>query len=134
MDAQDKEIKEALSKYKKIAVVGLSPDESRPSFGVSLYMQKHGYKITPVRPGGLEILGEKSVDNLKDVPKPVEIVDVFRNSDAVPQIVDEAIKAGAKVLCLQMGVMHPLTEEKARAAGLKVFSDLCIKVEHARLF
>jgi uncharacterized protein len=130
---QDDEIREALTKYKRIAVVGLSPDPDRPSFEVSSYMQSQGYSITPVRPGGETILGAKAVDGLKDVSKPVEIVDVFRKSDAVPAIVDEAIAVGAKVLWLQEGVTHPSAEEKARKAGLKVFSDLCILKEHHRL-
>ena len=131
--SQDNEMKEALTKYKRIAVVGLSPDPDRPSYGVTHYMQSQGYEIVPVRPGGETILGVQSVAALKDVPKPVEIVDVFRKSEAVPQIVDEAIAAGAKVLWLQEGVMHPEAEEKARKAGLKVFSDLCILKEHYRL-
>jgi predicted CoA-binding protein len=129
----DQEIIEALTKYKKIAVVGLSPDPDRPSFGVSQYMQSQGYQITPVRPGGEVILGEKSVGALKELSAPVEIVDVFRKSDAVPAIVDEAIAVKAKVLWLQEGVVHPEAEEKARKAGLMVFSDLCILKEHARL-
>ena len=127
-------IKEALSKYKKIAVVGLSPDPGRPSFGVSKYMQSHGYEIIPVRPpGGEEILGVKSVATLADIKGPLEIVDVFRKSDAVPEIVDEAIGLKAKVLWLQEGVFHPIAEEKARKAGLIVFSDLCILKEHAKI-
>ena len=128
------DIKEVLTKYKRIAVVGISPDESRPSFGVSEYMQSQGYEIFPVRPGGETILGVKAVDDLSQVAKPVEIVDVFRRSENVPEIVDQAIAVGAKVLWLQEGVMHPVAEEKARAAGLKVFSDLCILKEHRRLF
>jgi predicted CoA-binding protein len=130
---QDNEIKEALTKYKRIAVVGLSPNPDRPSFGVSHYMQSEGYEIVPVRPGGEVILGVKSVENLEKVPAPVEIVDVFRNSDAVPDIVDEAIAVGAKVLWLQEGVTHSDAEAKAKKAGLKVFSNLCILKEHARL-
>jgi uncharacterized protein len=133
MNNSDNDIKEALSKYRRIAVVGLSPDPDRPSFGVSQYMQSQGYDITPVRPGDDTILGKKSVNSLKELTGPVEIVDVFRKSDAVPQIVDEAIAAGAKVLWLQEGVTNPVAEEKARKAGLKVFSDLCILKEHARL-
>src|SRR6202022_4739611 len=102
-------------KNKKIAVVGLSPDPTRPSFGVSQYMQAQGYEITPIRPEpSEEILGVSSIESLSDLPKPVEIVNVFRRSDAVPQIVEEAIAVGAKVLWLQEGVMHPVAEEKAR--------------------
>ncbi len=133
MSNKDEEIKNVLATYKRIAVVGLSSDASRPSFGVTQYMQSKGYKITPVRPGGELILGEKSIDSLALLPKPVEIVDVFRKSDAVPQIVEEAIAVGAKVLWLQEGVIHPEAEEKARKAGLKVFSNVCILKEHAKL-
>src|ERR1700741_3404895 len=125
----DEKIRNALKHYKKIAVVGLSPDVDRPRFGVSQYMQSKGYKIIPVRPGGGQILGENVVSSLSDVPSPVEIVDVFRKSDAVPQIVEEAIKVGAKVLWLQEGVTHPVAEEKARASVLKVFSNYCIGKE-----
>jgi predicted CoA-binding protein len=131
---QIEEIKKVLTTFKKIAVVGLSPDPERPSFGVSQYMQDQGYEIIPVRPpAGTEILGVKSVGRLSDVPGPLEIVDVFRNSDAVPEIVDEAIKLKAKVLWLQEGVSHPASEAKARAAGIRVFSNLCILKEHVRL-
>ncbi len=125
-------IKKALQ-YKKIAVVGLSPDPTRPSFGVSAYMQANGYEITPVRPDNVSILGVPSVGSLSELSKPVEIVDVFRKSDAVPAIVDEAIAVGAKVLWLQEGVFNPVAEEKARAAGLIVISDRCILKEHSRL-
>lgn len=129
----DSEIQEILKRYKKIAVVGLSPDPDRPSFGVSQYMQSQGYQITPVRPGGGVILGVKAVDSLEEVTRPVEIVDVFRKSEAVPAIVMDAIRVGAKVLWLQEGVTHPAAEEKARQAGLKVVSDRCILKEHHRL-
>lgn len=131
---QDEEIKKVLETYKNIAVVGLSPDPSRPSYGVSQYMQSQGYNIFPVRPGPSEkILGVNSVEKLKDVPQPLEIVDVFRRNEAVPEVVEDAIAAGAKVLWLQEGVTHPVAEERARRAGLKVFSDLCILKEYARL-
>jgi predicted CoA-binding protein len=130
--ANQDDIKKALQ-YKKIAVVGLSPDPSRPSYGVSNYMQEHGYEITPVRPGGEVVLGKKSVDTLSDVSGPLEIVDVFRKSDAVPEIVDEAIRLKAKVLWLQEGVTHHIAEEKARNAGLIVISDRCILKEHHKL-
>ncbi|MBK9294037.1 MAG: CoA-binding protein [Oligoflexia bacterium] len=128
------EIKNILQKFKKIAVVGLSPDTSRPSYGVSRYMQEHGYEITPVRPGNEVILGVKSVESLKDLPQPVEIVDVFRKSEAVGEIVDEAISVKAKVLWLQEGVTNPVAEEKARQAGIIVISDKCILKEHRRRF
>jgi predicted CoA-binding protein len=127
------EIKTILQNYKKIAVVGLSPEQSKPSYGVSAYMQDQGYSITPVRPDGAVILGVKSVSRLSELPSPVEIVNVFRKSEAVPAIVDEAIAVGAKVLWLQEGVVHPQAEEKARQAGLLVVSDRCILKEHRKL-
>lgn len=130
----DQTIKDVLTKYKKIAVVGLSPEMHRPSYGVSQYMKSCGYEITPVRPDGAVIFGVKSVASLSEVPGEIQIVDVFRKSEAVPEIVDEAIKVKAKVLWLQEGVTHPVAEEKARAAGIIVISDRCILKEHSRLF
>ena len=129
----DQVMRQILSQFRRIAVVGLSPDPARPSFGVSQYMQSQGYEITPVRPGGETILGVKAVENLSDVPDPLEIVDVFRKSEAVPEIVDEAIRLKAKALWLQEGVVHPAAEEKARKAGLLVVSNRCILKEHRRL-
>ena len=129
----DNEIKEIFEKYKKIAVIGLSPNSSRPSFGVTKYLVNVGFDVVGVRPGIREVMGLKVYESLTAVPQPIEIVDVFRNSEFVPQIVDEAIRVKAKVLWLQEGVTHPEAEEKARAAGLKVISDRCILKEHRRL-
>ena len=129
----DIEIKEIFEKYKKIAVIGLSPNSSRPSFGVTKYLVNAGFDVVGVRPGIREVMGLKVYESLTAVPQPIEIVDVFRNSEFVPQIVDEAIRVKAKVLWLQEGVTHPEAEEKARAAGLKVISDRCILKEHRRL-
>lgn len=131
--ATDQQIIEALNQYKKIAVVGLSPNPGRPSHGVSAYMQANGYEITPVRPGGVTVFGIPSVDTLDDVPRPLEIVNVFRRSEFVPEITEQAIKGQAKVLWLQEGVFDPVSEEKARKAGLLVISDRCILKEHRRL-
>ncbi len=117
---------EALKKYKRVCVVGISPDETRPSYGVSTYLQEKGYQLQFVRPGGETILGVSCKDSISEFKGQLEIVDVFRRSDAVPEIVDQAIAAGAKVIWLQEGVMHPVAEDKARKAGLIVFSDLCI--------
>jgi predicted CoA-binding protein len=123
---------EILRTYKTIAVVGLSPNRMRPSYGVSDYMKRSGYRIIPVNPGHTEILGEKSYRTLDEVPEPVEIVNVFRRSDYVPDIVDAAIRKGAKVLWLQEGVYNEQAAEKARAAGLEVVMDTCILKEHRR--
>ena len=125
-------IETILKQSKTIAVVGLSPKPDRASYGVASYMQSAGYRIVPVRPGEEEILGEKVYESLREIPFPVDIVDVFRRSETVGPIADEAIEIGAKVLWLQEGVTHPDAEEKARAAGLAVVSDRCILKEHRK--
>jgi uncharacterized protein len=130
----DQIIKQVLEKYKKIAVIGLSPRPNRPSFGVTQYMMSQGYETVGVRPGGLkDIMGRPVYEALKDVPGPLEIVDVFRANEFIPDVVDEVIAAGAKVLWLQLGVTHPAAEKKARDHGVTVISDRCILVEHRRL-
>lgn len=126
-------IAEMLKNSKTIAVVGLSATRMRPSYGVAEYMQRAGYRIIPVNPQEAEILGEKCYARLEDVPEPIDIVDVFRRSEFVPEIVDSAIAVGAKALWLQEGVIHETAAEKARQAGLSVVMDRCILKEHARL-
>jgi predicted CoA-binding protein len=121
----------ALLAMRNIAVVGLSDDPGRTSYSVSRYMQQHGYHIIPVNPSIGEALGEKAYSSLADVPGPLELVNVFRRSEFVAQVVDEAIAAGAKGLWLQVGVMDAQAAEKARAAGLLVVMNRCIMVEHA---
>jgi predicted CoA-binding protein len=98
--------KEILQKYKRIAVVGLSSDPGRASHGVSRYMQKSGYVITPVNPNEVEVLGEKAFASLDEAPGPIEIVDIFRRAEFVPEIVDAAIRRNAKVIWMQLGVVH----------------------------
>jgi len=122
-----------LREYKRIAVVGMSPKEERPSNFVAMYMAHHGYEITPVNPGHSQIAGLKCYRSLREVPQPVEIVDVFRDSSAVPGVVEDAIEVGAKVLWLQVGVVHAEAAQRAKDAGLIVVMDRCIKVDHARL-
>jgi predicted CoA-binding protein len=122
-----------LRNAKVIAVVGLSSRRSRPSYGVSEYMQSSGYRIIPVNPNETEILGEKVYASLEDVPFPVDIVDVFRRSEQVPGVVDAAIRIGAKGIWMQEGVVHEEAAEKARAAGLEVVMDRCILKEHRKL-
>jgi predicted CoA-binding protein len=124
---------EILRNARTIAVVGLSPNPARASYGVSRYMQQAGYKIIPVNPGHKEILGERSYARLDDVTEPVDIVNVFRRAEYVPDIVDSAIRMGAKALWLQEGIVHEEAAEKARAAGLDVVMDRCIYREHARM-
>ena len=122
-----------LSKYRTIAVVGLSPNRARPSHSVSEYMKRAGYRIIPVNPGHAEILGEKCYRTLDDVTEPVDIVNVFRRSEYVPDIAEMAIRKGAKVLWLQEGIIHKEAAEKARAAGLEVVMNTCILKEHMRV-
>ncbi len=131
MTASPEEIKAILQTYKVVAVVGLSPKAERPSFLVAQYLKDHGYRIVPVNPGQKEILGEKCYPSLKAVPFPIEVVDIFRNVEAIPGIVDEAIAAGAKVVWMQQGLVEPLSAQKAQEAGLQVVMDRCMKVEHA---
>jgi uncharacterized protein len=118
---------------KTIAVVGLSNRRSRPSYGVSEYMQSQGYKIIPVNPNESEILGEKARASLQDVPEHVDIVDIFRRAECVPEIVDAAIRIGAGAVWMQEGVIHEEAAAKARAAGLDVVMDRCILKEHQRM-
>ena len=129
----DAEIIEMLRAAKTIAVVGLSSKRLRPSNGVAAYLQQQGYRIIPVNPVETEVLGEKAYASLREVPEKIDIVDVFRQPDAVPEVVDEAIAIGAPYLWLQEGVVHEEAAEKARAAGLKVVMDRCILTEHRRL-
>jgi predicted CoA-binding protein len=126
--------KEILQKYKKIAVVGLSSDPGRASHGVSHYMQNSGYEITPVNPNEVKVLGEKAYASLDEVPGPIEIVDIFRRPEFVPDVVDAAIRRGAKVIWMQLGVVHENAAQRARAAGLEVVMDLCILQEHMKHF
>jgi predicted CoA-binding protein len=118
---------------KTIAVVGLSSRRSRPSYGVSEYMQAQGYRIIPVNPNESEILGEKSYATLEEIPDRVDIVDIFRRSDAVAEVVDSAIKIGAKGIWMQEGVVDEVSAAKARAAGMEVVMDHCILKEHMKM-
>ena len=115
-----------------IAIVGLSKDPLRPSYFIGFYLKRHGYKVVPVNPREPEVLGEKSYPTLKDIPFPVDVVDVFRRPDAVPQIARDAVAIGAKALWLQFGVISPEGARIAEDAGLAVVMDRCMKVEHAR--
>ena len=132
-DYQDpKVILRALSGARTVAIVGLSKDPLRPSNFIGFYLKRHGYKVVPVNPREPEILGEKSYPSLGDIPFPVDIVDVFRRPDAVPDIAREAVAIKAKVLWLQFGVISPEAAKIATDGGLDVVMDRCMKVEHAR--
>ena len=126
------EIGELLKKSKVIAVVGLSDSPLRPSYGVSAYMQSHGYRIIPVNPVIKGALGEKAVSALADVQEKIDIIDVFRRSEFVPEIVDEAIRLKVPAIWLQEDVIHEEAAEKARRAGILVVMDKCILKEHRR--
>ncbi len=125
--------KELLDTCQTIAVVGLSSNSLRPSYGVSAYLQRVGYRIIPVNPVEKEILGEKCYASLLDIPEPVDIVDVFRNPDSVGPIADDAIAIGAKCLWLQEGVINTEAAEKAANSGMKVVMDHCILKIHRSL-
>ena len=126
------DIKDILTRYRTVAVVGLSPDSGKPSHEVALYLQRAGYRIIPVNPAVAEVFGEKSYPTLADVPEEVEIVDVFRRSEFVPEIVEQAIAKGAKVVWMQEGVVHEEAARRAREAGLQVVMDRCMLKEHVK--
>ena len=129
----DAEIKKLLEKYRRVAVVGLSDRPDRPSYGVAEYLRDAGYEITPVNPQIDAWEGIPALDSLAELQPPVEIVDVFRRPEHVPEVVDDAIAAGAKLIWLQLGIVNEAAAQKARDAGITVIQDLCLKVEHRRL-
>jgi len=125
---------ELLKTSHTIAVVGLSSRRHRPSYGVAEYLQSVGYRVIPVNPAETQVLGEKCYARLEDVPDTVDIVDVFRRSEFVPEIVDSAIRIRARGVWMQEGVMHPEAAERARRAGLVVIMNACILKEHIKRF
>ena len=127
-------LRRILGENRVIAVVGLSADWYRPSFFAAKYMQEHGYRVIPVNPKYAEILGEKCYPTLRAIPEKVQIVDVFRKTQDVPPIAEEAIAIGAKVLWQQLGVKNEAAAARARTAGVETVMDRCVKIEHARLF
>jgi predicted CoA-binding protein len=132
VQASAAEIAEILYNYRVVAVIGLSDDPNRPSYRVARYLQEHGYRIVPVNPACQEILGERCYAGLRDIPFPVDIVDIFRKVEAIPEIVAEAIAVGAKVVWMQQGLEEPHSARQARQAGLRVVMDRCMKVEHGQ--
>ena len=134
-------LRRILGVCRTIAVVGLSPQWHRPSFFAAKYMQSHGYRIVPVNPVATEILGERSYPSvaaaanaLAGQGQKIDMVDCFRKSEDIPPIADEAIAIGARCLWMQIGVINEAAAQKARAAGLDVVMNRCVKIEHARLF
>lgn len=128
-----KQISEILRIGRTIAVVGLSAKRYRPSYGVAEYMQRAGYRIIPVNPHETEVLGEKCYPDIESVPEPIDIVDIFRRSEFVPEIVEAAIRKGAKAIWMQEGVIHEEAARRAKEAGLEVVMDRCILKYHRRL-
>ena len=125
-------IRDILLSSRTVAIVGLSPDDLRASNFIGFYLRRHGYRVIPVNPRATEIFGEKSYGSLREIPVPVDAVDVFRRPEAVPEIAREAVAIGAKALWLQFGVISLEGARIAEEGGLKVVIDRCMKVEHAR--
>ena len=134
MRAEDEAaIAELLVSAKTIAVVGLSSKPFRPSYGVAQYLQSSGYRIIPVNPNESKVLGEKCYARLEDIPEKIDIVDIFRRSELVPEIVEAAIRIGARAVWMQLGVVNEPSAQKARRAGLFVVMDVCIAQELHKL-
>jgi len=129
----NRNIPDYLKRYRKIAVVGLSADPTRPSYKVSEYLQYQGYRIFPVNPKYEDILGEDSYKNLVDIPDKIEIVNIFRKPNTIMPIIEEAIQKEAKVIWMQLGVINEEAARMALEAGIDVVMDRCIRVEHAAL-
>jgi len=127
-------LRRILKENRVIAVVGLSADWYRPSYFAAKYMQEHGYRVIPVNPKYDSILGEKCYRSLRDIPERVDIVDVFRKTQDVMPVAEDAVAIGAKVLWQQLGVRNEAAAARARAAGLEAVVDRCVKIEHGRLF
>ena len=129
-----RDLRRILNDYKRVAIVGLSADWSRPSNFAAKYLLDHGFEVIPVNPKYDEILGQKCYPDLESIPTPVDVVDLFQRVDRIPPFVDQAIKIGAKVVWMQLGIIHEEAAQKARDAGLEVVMDRCMKIEYARLF
>jgi uncharacterized protein len=129
----DAEIKHILESSKTVAIVGLSDKPDRDSYRVAEYLQLQGFRIIPVNPSVASVLGERSYASVADIPEKMDVVDIFRKPDAVGPVVDEAIAAGARVVWMQLGSVNHAAAEAARAAGLEVVMDRCMKLEHQRL-
>lgn len=129
----DREITDLLRSSKNIAVVGLSSNPMRPSFGVSRFLQRQGFRVIPVNPNETEVLGERAYPSVQDVPDEIDIVDIFRRPARVPEVVDQALAKGARCIWMQEGVINHEAAAKAEAAGLSVVMDRCILKELARL-
>lgn len=127
-------LRRILDMARSVAVVGLSQNWHRPSNFAAKYLQHKGYRVIPVNPSYREVLGETCYPDLRAIPEPVDIVDCFRRAEDIPPLVEDAIAIGAKVVWMQLGIVNVDAALRARAAGLEVVMDRCIKIEHARLF
>jgi len=127
-------LRRILNSYKRVAMVGLSADWWRPSFFAAKYLLEHGFEVIPVNPKYEEILGQKCYPDLKSIPTPVDVVDLFQKAERVPLFVDAAIEIGAKVVWMQLGIVNEEAAQKVRDAGLEVVMDRCMKIEYARIF
>jgi predicted CoA-binding protein len=132
---EDRELRILLGDAKTVAVVGLSSNPDRPSFGVAAYLRRHGYRIVPVNPNERDVLGERAFASLLDVPPdlPIDVVDVFRRPEATPEVARQAVRVGAKVLWLQEGVVSDVAYRIASDAGLEVIMGVCIRSTRQRL-
>jgi predicted CoA-binding protein len=126
-------LRRILAQSRTIAVVGLSANWYRPSYFAAKYMQDHGYRIIPVNPNYDEVLGERCYRSVTDIPESVDIVDCFRRADEMPALAAEAVRKGAKVLWMQLGIHNDDAAAAADAAGLDVVANRCVKIEHARI-
>ena len=124
-----KDIDRILTQYRTVAIVGASADPERPSYRVANFLKSEGYRIIPVTPKGGEILGEKVYPNLSSIPMPVDVVDIFRRSEEIPPVVDEAIAIGARAVWMQEGLINEEAAERARKAGLTVVMNHCMRKE-----
>jgi hypothetical protein len=129
----DQMMKDILISTKTIASVGLSSNQEKESYWIASYLKEQGYHVIPVNPTADEILGEKAYPDLESIPEQIDVVQVFRRSEDVPPVVDSAIKAGAKVVWMQEGIVNEQAAQKAREAGLQVVMDACMRMTHRRL-
>jgi predicted CoA-binding protein len=134
MTMNDAELRRLYQSIHTIATVGISANRDRPSFGVTLYLKTHGYRIIPVNPTIKEVHGDPAYADLLAIPDKVDVVQIFRKPEDVPPVVDQAIQIGAKVVWMQEGIVNEEAARKAEAAGLVVVMDRCMRMEHQRLF
>ncbi len=127
------DVQQILTQARTIAVVGLSDTPDRDSYQVAAYLQQQGYRIIPVNPRVKEVLGEKAYPSLRDIPEPVEVVQIFRRSEDVPPVVEDAIAIGARVVWMQAGIVNEEAAARAAAAGLRVVMNACMRVAHRAL-